>query len=258
MLIGAHVRPADPLGAAASQGAGCAQFFLGNPQSWKPPKPRADAPALRAAGMPLYVHAPYLVNMASPNTRVRIPSRRMLQETCHAAAEIGARAVIVHGGSVAEDGDLTEGFRRWRRGLERLETSVPVYLENTAGGEHAMARRVDVIARLWEHIGDLGVGFCFDTCHAHAGGEPLPDAVDRVLAVTGRIDLVHCNDSRDEAGSGRDRHEHLGKGRIDPAALAAAVLRSGAPAVVCETPDEGRAGDLAWLRACLGQPTTVI
>jgi deoxyribonuclease IV len=255
MLIGSHVPPADPVGAAAAEGADCAQFFLGNPQSWRTPKPREDAAALRAAGLPLYVHAPYLVNLASPNNRVRIPSRRMLQETCDGAAAVGARAVIVHGGSVSDDGDLEEGFRRWRRGLERLETTVPVYLENTAGGEHAMARHIAVIARLWEHIGDLEIGFCFDTCHAHAAGEPLPDAVDRVLAVTGRIDLMHCNDSRDEAGSGRDRHEHLGKGLIEPEALVEVVRRARAP-VICETPDEGRRADHAWLRERLGQPTT--
>jgi deoxyribonuclease IV len=252
VIIGTHVSPGDPLGSAAAEGAECAQFFLGNPQSWRPPKPRDDAAQLRAAALPLYVHAPYLVNLASPNTRVRIPSRRILQETCDGAAAIGARAVIVHGGSVAEHADIDEGFRRWRRGLERLETSMPVYLENTAGGDHAMARHIETIARLWEHIGDLGVGFCFDTCHAHAAGEPLPDAIDRVLAITGRIDLLHCNDSKDEAGSGRDRHEHLGKGRIDPDALAESARRPGVPVIV-ETPGEGRPADLAWLRERLGQ-----
>lgn len=254
-MIGTHVSPTDPLGSAAAEGADCAQFFLGNPQSWRPPRPRDDVAELRAADLPLYVHAPYLVNLAAPNNRVRIPSRRILQETCDGAAVIGARAVIVHGGSVAGEGDLEEGFRRWRRGLERLETTVPVYLENTAGGEHAIAREIDTIARLWEHIGDLGVGFCFDTCHAHAAGEQLPDAVDRMLAVTGRIDLLHCNDSKDELGSGRDRHEHLGKGRIDPDALAEAARRGGVP-IIIETPGEGRPADIAWLRERLGQATT--
>lgn len=248
MLIGAHVRASDPLEAAAAEGADCVQFFLGNPQSWRAPKPREDAEALLAAGVPLYVHAPYLVNVASPNNRVRVPSRRILAETCAGAAAIGARAVIVHGGSVGEGGDVEEAFGRWRRTFERLESAVPVYVENTAGGGGSVTRRVEVIGRLWEHIGDLGAGFCFDTCHAHAAGEALPDAVDRVLALTGRIDLLHCNDSRDQAGSGRDRHTNLGTGLIDLDALAEAVRRAGAPVVV-ETPDEGRAADLAWLRA---------
>jgi len=248
--VGAHVRADDPLAAAAAEGADCVQFFLSNPQSWKAPLPREDAPALRAAPLPLYVHAPYLVNVVSPNNRIRVPSRRILQETCDAAAAVGATAVIVHGGSVAEDGAVADGFPRWRKALQQLDSEVPVYIENTAGGDAVLTRTVDGIARLWEQVGDLGAGFCFDTCHAHAAGLVLPDAVDAVLAVTGRIDLVHANDSRDEAGSGRDRHANLGTGLIDRAALAEALRRAGAP-VVCETPDEGRAADLAWVRAAL-------
>jgi deoxyribonuclease-4 len=247
MLIGAHVSPTDPLGTAAAEAADCVQIFLGNPQSWKAPKPRDDAETLRAASIPIYVHAPYLINLASPNNRVRIPSRKILQQTCDAAAAIGAAAVVVHGGHVTEDDDEGEGFLRWRKAMEQLETEVPVYLENTAGGDHAMARHFDTIARLWEHIADYNVGFCLDTCHAHAAGEALVDAVDRIRAITGRIDLVHCNDSKDAAGSGRDRHEHLGHGMIEPELLVAVVESAKAP-VICETSEEGRKDDIAWLR----------
>lgn len=251
MLIGSHVSPTDPLAAAEAEGADVVQIFLGNPQSWKAPKPRDDAAALKAATLPIYVHAPYLINLASANNRVRIPSRKILQETCAAAADIGAAAVIVHGGHVPDDNDIDKGFQRWRKALDRLETEVPVYLENTAGGDHAMARRFDTIARLWDVIGDTGIGFCLDTCHTWAAGEALTDAVDRIKAITGRIDLVHCNDSRDEAGSGRDRHANLGSGQIDPDLLVAAVKAAGAP-VICETADQGRKDDIAFLRERTG------
>ncbi|KAA1249138.1 deoxyribonuclease IV [Mycobacterium simiae] len=247
MLIGSHVSPRDPLAAAAAEGADVVQIFLGNPQSWKAPKPRADAAALKAAALPVYVHAPYLINVASANNRVRIPSRKILQQTCDAAADIGAAAVIVHGGHVAADNDLDDGFQRWRKALDQLHTAVPVYLENTAGGDHAIARRFDTIARLWDIIGDTGIGFCLDTCHAWAAGEALVDAVDRVKAITGRIDLVHCNDSRDAAGSGADRHANFGTGQIDPELLVAVVMAAGAP-VICETAEEGRKDDIAFLR----------
>ena len=121
--------------------------------------------------------------------------------------------MIVHGGHVTQDDEPGAGFLRWRKGLEQLETEVPVYLENTAGGDHAMARHFDTIAGLWEAIGDKDIGFCLDTCHAWAAGEALIDAVDRIKAITGRIDLVHCNDSKDAAGSGarpprQHRHRH--------------------------------------------------
>ena len=247
MLLGSHVSANEPLATAEAEGAECIQLFLGNPQSWKAPKPREDAVQLRASELPIYVHAPYLINVASPNNKVRIPSRKILQQTCTAAADVGAEAVIVHGGHVTEGEDASAGFARWRKALDQLESDVPVYLENTAGGAHAMARHFDTIAGLWDEVGDTGLGFCLDTCHAHAAGEELISAAERILAITGRIDLVHCNDSKDEVGSGRDRHEHLGQGRADPEALVETVRVADAP-VICETGDDGRKDDLAWLR----------
>ena len=81
-----------------------------------------------------------------------------------------------------------------------------------------------------------------------ASGEDLTTIVDRVRAITGRIDLVHCNNSRDEFGSGRDRHAGLDAGQIDPDALVDVVQSSGATAI-CETPDP--VADMTWLRARL-------
>jgi deoxyribonuclease-4 len=247
MRIGGHVSPDDPLATASAEAADCIQLFLGDPQSWKAPKPRDDAASLRASEVPIYVHAPYLINLASANNRVRIPSRKILQQTCDAAADIAATAVVVHGGHVTAGDDESDGFTRWVKALDQLETEVPVYLENTAGGDHAMARHFDTIARLWDHVGHYDLGFCLDTCHAHAAGEEMITAAERILAVTGRIDLVHCNDSKDESGSGRDRHEHLGSGHVPPEALVETVKVSGAP-VICETSDDGRKDDIAWLR----------
>jgi endonuclease IV len=170
MQVGFHLSGDAPLDAAAARGVDCVQFFLSDPQSWRTPPPRDDADALRAADMPLYVHAPYLVNVASPNNRIRVPSRRILQDTCEAAATVGAVAVIVHGGHVGDDTDFADGVDNWRKALERVETDVPIYIENTAGGDNAMARTLDAIERLWAGLDGLDVGFCFDTCHAHAAG----------------------------------------------------------------------------------------
>jgi deoxyribonuclease-4 len=239
-LVGAHVRRDRPLEAAEALGADCVQIFLSDPQGWKKPPPRRDAEELRSSKVPVYVHAPYLINVCSPRNNVRYGSRKILQQTCDAATEIDAAAVVVHPGH-AEDG-LEKGFGRWARTLEMLETDVPLYLENTAGGENAVARRFDALARFWETVtkqhGDVEIGFCFDTCHAHAAGEELADAVDRVLAIVGRIDLLHANDSRDPPGTGADRHTGLGTGQIGSGVLAAMIrsaAATGAPIVV-ETP----------------------
>lgn len=250
MKLGAHVPGGDPLGEAAARGADVVQVFLSNPQSWKKPKDREDAAALRDSVFPIYVHAPYLINPVADNTRVRIPSRRILQETCDAAAEIGAVGVVVHGGHVTGDeAEFSEAFSRWRKALEQLDTEVRVLIENTAGGDNAVVRRLDTTARLWDEIGDLNPGYVLDTCHAWAGGEPLTELVQRTREVVGKIDLVHLNDSHDPFDSRRDRHANLGEGEIPSDDLVAIVAEADAPTVL-ETPGgvEDHLGDLEWIR----------
>ena len=89
-----------------------------------------------------------------------------------------------------------------------------------------------MLAKLWEHLADCDVGFCFDTCHAHAAGEDLTDVVPRVLEAVGHIDLVHANSSKDPAGTGRDRHQNFDEGTIDRDVLLSMIKTSGAPAVI--------------------------
>ncbi len=249
MIIGAHVPDAEPLAEAESVGADCIQLFVGPPQSWRKPPPRPDAEALRTSKLPVYVHAPYLINVASPNNRVRIPSRKILDQTLEAAALIGATAVIVHGGH-AEDG-VEEGFGRWQTVFKRLESDVPVLIENTAGGTNAMTRHVDTIAQLWEYLDGFDVGFCFDTCHAHAAGEDLTDVIERVVEATGRIDLIHANSSRDKAGSGADRHTNFSDGQLPPEEIVGMVRAAGDVPIICETPWPGIRDDIAFLRGNL-------
>ena len=259
MQIGAHVDQTDPLAEAAARQAPLVQFFLGDPQGYQGPEVRyaGGAEALRAdaeaAGVDLYVHAPYIVNVATTNNRIRIPSRKLLQKHVDAAAAIGAKGLIVHGGHVNKSDDPATGFDNWRKAIEATDLKLPLLIENTAGGDNAMTRYLERIAGVWEAISSTEqfdrVGFCLDTCHAHAGGNPLETVVDDVRAITGRIDLVHCNDSRDDFDSGADRHANFGAGRIDPDLLASVVRDAGAP-VVCETPGDAdeHTADFAWLR----------
>jgi len=258
-VIGAHVDQADPVGEAQARGMGLVQFFLGDPQGYQGPEIAypGGAAALReaaeAAGVDLYVHAPYIINVATTNNRIRIPSRKLLQKHLDAAAEIGAKGLIVHGGHVNKADDPAKGFDNWRKAIEAADLAVPLLIENTAGGDNAMTRYLERIAGVWAAIdgteGADRVGFCLDTCHAHAGGNDLETVVADVLAITGRIDLVHCNDSRDDFDSGADRHANLGAGRVDPDLLAAVVRDAGAP-VVLETPGDAQqhVADAAWLR----------
>ena len=251
MLIGAHVRDDDPLAAAAECGAEVVQFFVSDPQGWKKPPAHPHAAALVASDVAVYVHAPYVLNVASTNNRIRIPSRKTVTQHATAAATVGARGLIVHAGHVTQNEDPAAGFANWRKFVERQMAEggfdTPILIENTAGGDNAMARRFDAVARLWDAVGEFGVGFCLDTCHAFAAGEDLDGIVDRVKAITGRIDLVHLNNSRDPFGSARDRHANIADGTIVPEVLAGVAAQAGSPVLV-ETPSEGQAADIAYLR----------
>ncbi|MCL2582311.1 MAG: deoxyribonuclease IV [Streptosporangiales bacterium] len=254
--VGGHFHGENPLDDAVAAKARTAQFFLGDPQGWKGPVIPGDPEEIKAAyaeaDVDVYIHAPYVINVASTNNRIRIPSRKLLDSHLKAAASIGAKGLIVHGGHVTGKDDPAAGVDNWVKAIERSERPLPLLIENTAGGDHAMARKLDALARLWEAVSEAAgtsggnLGFCLDTCHANSAGIDLADAVDAVKAITGRIDLVHCNNSRDKFGSGADRHANFETGTIDRETLAAVVRAAGAP-VVCETPLDGLAGDIAWL-----------
>jgi deoxyribonuclease IV len=263
LKIGAHVGQTDPVAEARARGADLVQFFLGDPQGYDGPEfayaggPEGLRTDAEAAGIDLYVHAPYLINVATTNNRIRIPSRKLLQKFVDAAESIGAKGLVVHGGHVPGDGDdaelLAKGFDNWRKAIEATDIKLPLLIENTAGGNNAMTRYLERIGRVWEAMSSAEgfdrVGFCLDTCHAHAGGNDLSTIVEDIRAITGRVALVHANDSRDAFDSGADRHTSLGTGQIDPDALAGVVQAARAP-VVCETPggpEEHRAY-FAWLR----------
>lgn len=251
MRLGAHVPSADPLDEAAARDADVVQVFLSAPQSWRKPVVREDAATLASKDLPIYVHAPYLINVASPNPKVRHPSRKALADTLVAAEAIGAKGVIVHGGHVGEDGDFADGVRNWRRALDGISSTVPVLIENTAGGANAMARYLSQIDALWQGVHDVEtpVGFCLDTCHLHAAGEACLEATQTIIGLVGGVSLVHLNDSRDPAGSGRDRHASLGAGEIDPATLTEIVALCDTDTVL-ETPGDvaEHQADLAWIR----------
>lgn len=253
MRIGAHVRDSEnPLGEAGELDVDLVQLFVTDPQKWNKPVVGEGLEAIHESDVDVVVHSSYVINVASLNNRIRIPSRKAVAQQADVAAEIGALGMVVHGGHVRDGEDPAEGVANWRKLFERQAESggfaVPIWIENTAGGDFAMARHFDAIARLWDAVGEFGAGFCLDTCHAWAGGEDLVDAVERIKAITGRIDLVHLNNSRDEFDSARDRHANLESGEIDPQLLAAVASAAGAP-IMLETPADGMKADVAFLRA---------
>src|SRR5437763_3533633 len=193
--IGAPFHVANPRKEATACGADAAQSFLGDPQGWKGPvipggDPAAVRDAFAAAGVDIYIHAPYIINVATSNNRIRIPSRKILDQQLKAAASVGAKGLIVHGGHVTAGVAAEDGLENWRKAVERIERPLPMLIENTAGGDGAMARTLDAIGRLWDAVagaagadassagskGDANLGFCLDTCHSNSAGIDLADA----------------------------------------------------------------------------------
>ena len=236
MRFGAHVSAAGSLANAPVNGAklGCEviQIFSRPPQSWgAKPISKDDASAFVSAMKKnqieaCYIHAPYLINLASANNRTRHGSVTMLKQELERGTQIGARAMMFHPGS-AKDVGQEKGVKMVIEGLNRImdgyKGSCQLLIEISAGAGAVMGDTFEEIAAFVDGA-ERGkeIGVCFDTQHAFASGYDLRtkadvDAVFKLFDKTvGLKKLVasHCNDSKVEFGAHKDRHEHLGQGHI--------------------------------------------
>lgn len=249
-------------------GAEAIQVFVSNPRAWSPPpaeETEAQVLARRAAqaGLPVFVHAPYLVNLGSGDERTAALSAETVGLTLDRAARIGARGVVVHAGS-ASGWDRESALRQVADLLlpllDKLGDDDPgLLIEPMAGAGQGLCAQMSDLGPYLEALErHPRAGVCLDTCHAFAAGHDLaaPGGVDATLAELaqaagpGRVQLVHANDSGHPCGSRRDRHAAIGAGFIglEPfRALLRHPLLAAAPFVV-ETPKAGQPGDVAALK----------
>jgi deoxyribonuclease IV len=255
---------------ARACGADAAQIWGSNPRAWAAPsvpsiQARAFGDAWRGAGLgPLFLHAPYMVNVASPNEGFRRRSVDLAKATVALAEQIGAEGVVVHAGAAGGGTDPSQGLERAAASLVAIAEPAErtrVLIELTAGGigsvasTFAQARELLRACDMNEHL-----ALCADTCHLFAAGYALEseEGVARCLGelrgmgLARRLRLVHANDSRYPRGLRRDSHANIGSGLIGErgfrAILADRTVRR--CAVVCETPGklEEHARDIATLR----------
>lgn len=217
-------------------GAEVAQIFIGSPMVWSPPRRiPANANGRPTWNVPVYVHCSYLVNPASSDPVTRARSITSLNHQLSVASLVGAKGLVVHGGHNA-GGSVDEAVRLWSEAFKKLDFHVPLLIENTAGGTAAPTRSWEGMAKLWKVAKDYpNVGVCIDTCHAHASGMGTQDLGQRMLDITGRIDLVHANGSLDRPGSGRDKHTNLFDSDIPWVDMINLIRTADAP-VILETP----------------------
>jgi deoxyribonuclease-4 len=272
--IGAHVRRrsggiAGAVEECRLRGADAAQIFVSNPRGWAGPRVTdEDAAEFReswsASGLrPLVAHAPYLVNIASPNKEFVAKSRGLAGSTIRACDALGIDFMVLHAGA----GGPTEPETARERAATTLRIAsdvaehVRILVELMAGTSGAVASTIAEAAALLDALDDDGVDLCLDVCHLFAAGYALDTAegVEALFAelksegITDRVALIHANDSLYPRGERRDRHENIGDGFIGQDGWRAIVPRPELAdlALILETPGEAdrQAEDIAFLRS---------
>ncbi len=278
MNIGAHVRGGGQLvpslEAGVQIGATSVQVFVQSPRMWKPTQyaPEVLASYRDAAGAHpsvthTFVHATYLINLASSDDELYAKSVAALTHNLGVGRGMGASGVVLHVGS-HKGGGFEDALSRVSAGLARaLEeageaphgVNCPILIENAAGAGGTVGRDLAEIEAIIESLGgDERLGICLDTQHLWASGvdyssleatSNVLEEIERRLGVW-RLRCLHLNDSKMDLGANRDRHANLGEGTIGFSGLAPLV---GHPLVrdlplVLEVPGEGdgpRASDVA-------------
>jgi deoxyribonuclease-4 len=255
-MFGSHLSIAGSLASALLEAErlrmDTVQVFTKNQQQWRVP-PLADSVArewlthldrLGWRGRTV-AHASYLINLASPSDELWEKSIDLMRAEVERCEALAIPFLVHHPGSPTGAGRefgiarIAEAYRRLftlTRGLRTV-----CCLENTVGAGSTLGGPFEELAELRRRIADATgedsrIGFCFDTCHAHAagydfstraGGEATLEAFDRTCGLR-NLRAVHVNDSKAPSGSHLDRHAHIGEGTIGKPSIA----RSGFAALI--------------------------
>jgi deoxyribonuclease IV len=276
--LGAHMSIAGGLALALergqSVGCGAVQIFVKNQRQWAaPPLGDAEARAFRAARRStgirwVFAHASYLVNLATPDPTAWRRAVDVFTDELERAESLGLGCVAIHPGSHLGTG-VEAGLTRIAEAVvETLRRTrgyrVRIALENTAGAGGTLGRTFGELGALLDRAGrPRRLGVCLDTCHLFAAGYDVRSAAGYAAAMAEcartvgveRVLAFHLNDARSELGSGLDRHEHIGRGRMGlaPFRMLLADRRFLAVPKALETPkDPEPAADLRNLAVLRG------
>ena len=269
--IGCHLSCSNGYAAMGAQalalGADTFQFFTRNPRGGSvKPFDKADADALNAflsehGFAPILAHAPYTLNAAAADARVRDFAYRAMREDLERLSHIPHAMLNFHPGSHVKQG-VDKGVELIAQMLDDVYTPdlpTTVLLEAMAGKGSEVGGRFEELRAIMDtsKAGDR-LGVCLDTCHVFDGGYDIVNHLDDVLEefdrIVGmkRLRAIHLNDSKNPLGSRKDRHEKIGQGMIG---LEAMVRIINHPALrhlpfYLETPNEldGYAAEIRLLR----------
>jgi deoxyribonuclease-4 len=246
-----------------------AQIFASSPKSffpcaWSKETRELVKAATTGLDIELYIHAPYIINPCTEDTR---SIEALLVNLLTAGGDMGARGVVLHvGKSLALSSD--EAMRRMLAFCDRVLAAAPangcrLLIETCAGQGTEIARNLAVfgamVRDLVERHGGDRIGACVDTCHVFAAGYDVATLASRVHAQIGweHVHLIHLNDSEEGCGARKDRHANIGEGKIGAEALGRFCVDAGAAkpglAFVLETPESmdgmRRVKEMAWFLA---------
>lgn len=236
MLLGSHVSMSGKkmlLGAseeALSYGANTFMIYTGAPQNTrrKPIEELNIAKGLmhmQEHGMSnIVVHAPYIINLGNTTKPETFElGVNFLQEEIKRTAALEAKQIVLHPGAHVGAG-VDAGIARIVEGLNEVlsqDYPVQIALETMAGKGTEIGRSFEELARIFDGVtNNERLSVCFDTCHVHDAGYDIVNDFEGVLAefdqIVGkeRISVIHVNDSKNERGAMKDRHENLGFGHI--------------------------------------------
>jgi deoxyribonuclease-4 len=268
MLLGVHVSTGGKIYLAFQRakelGCNTMQIFSRNPQRWREHFLQAadieefSSRKIRYGIKPVFIHIPYLINLASPDSRLYRDSINAYVEDILEAHKLKADYIVTHMGSHKNTSE-SQGLKRLSAALNIIlertyKTDVGILLENTSGSGswlgYKFKHQQEVIAGL-KH--KKRVGLCLDTAHAYlagydistaAGLEATLDEIDNSAGLN-LIKLIHLNDARDKLGCRRDRHEHIGRGKIGLAGMKRIVNHPKLREVpfILETPKDSQRAD---------------
>ncbi len=246
MLFGAHVSIAGGLENAPlnAQKIGCEifQMFTRSPQGgWVPPCDEKTAKIFKAnckkSGQKEWVvHTPYFINFASANPRIYHASISVVRQELERASLLGAKYVMTHLGSYKDLGH-DNGLKQLIGGLAEMlkgyKGETQFLIEISAGAGEIIGDSFEEIAEIIDDkkLKKYDIGVCYDTQHGFASGYDIrtPTAVNATLKQFDKIiglkkfKMSHCNDSETELASHRDRHAHIGEGKIGLAGFEALI-----------------------------------
>ncbi|EIT85194.1 endonuclease IV [Fictibacillus macauensis ZFHKF-1] len=223
MLVGASEE-------AASYGANVFMIYTGAPQNTRRKKIEelnidAGFQHMKDHGMlEVVVHAPYIINIGNsikPETfQLGVD---FLTSEIERTAALGAKQIVLHPGAHVGAG-ADEGIKKIIEGLNEVltqEQTVQIALETMAGKGSECGRNFDELARIIDGVRlNEKLSICFDTCHTHDAGYNIVEDFDGVLTTfdktigIDRLKVLHINDSKNERGASKDRHENIGFGHI--------------------------------------------